>query len=99
LASREEKVMGELSRRAFAKVAATGVLAGGVLTWMVGALRAAPERRERHPHIHRALEELRETRRELKDAAHDFGGHRAEALEAVDVAIRQLEVCLKFDRK
>jgi hypothetical protein len=34
----------------------------------------------------------------LKIAAHDFGGHRDEAVEAVDKAIRQLEECLKCDK-
>jgi len=56
--------------------------------------QAAPEG-ERHPAIHRALKELREARRELKDAAHDFHGHREDALKAVDAAIEQLEICLK----
>ena len=45
---------------------------------------------ERHPRIHAAVEALREAREELKSAAHDFCGHRAEALEQVDRAIRQL---------
>lgn len=57
---------------------------------------ATPE--EHHPHIRAALQELREARHELKEAAHDFGGHRAEALEATDNAIRQLEICLKYDK-
>jgi hypothetical protein len=35
----------------------------------------------------------------LKEADHDFGGHRKEALEAVDVAIKQLELALKYDKK
>jgi hypothetical protein len=61
-------------------------------------VQAAPER-ERHPHIRVALEELREARRELKEADHDFGGHRKAALVAVDEAIVQLEKALKFDKK
>jgi hypothetical protein len=70
----------------------------GLMTWGgPGQALAAPK--ERHPHIHRALEELRESRRELKEADHDFGGHRKEALEAVDVAIKQLELAFKYDKK
>jgi uncharacterized membrane protein len=53
---------------------------------------------EPHPHIRAALHELHEAQGELKRAAHDFGGHREEALEAVDKAIHQLEVCLKYDK-
>ncbi len=51
-----------------------------------------------HPEIHDALASLRHAREHLEHAAHDFGGHRAEALRATDEAIRQLEICLKYDR-
>jgi hypothetical protein len=34
----------------------------------------------------------------MEHAAHDFGGHRADALRATDDAIRQLEICLRYDR-
>ncbi len=54
---------------------------------------------DRHPHINHALFELREARTELKDAAHDFKGHRAKALKDVDYAIEELELCLKFAKK
>jgi len=92
--------MNMLSRYAGRAALAGGLLLGG-MTLIPGdsttALAKAPV--ERHPHIHRALRELREARRELKNADHDFGGHRAEALEAIDRAIRQLERALKYDRK
>jgi hypothetical protein len=51
-----------------------------------------------HPEIHDALASLRHAREHLEHAAHDFGGHRADALRATDEAIHQLEICLKFDR-
>ena len=51
-----------------------------------------------HPEIHDALNSLRHAREHLEHAAHDFGGHRVEALRATDEAIRQLEICLKYDR-
>jgi len=54
---------------------------------------------ERHPHIHAALRELHEAERELKEAAHDFGGHREEALKATDHAMEQLKLALEFDKK
>jgi hypothetical protein len=57
------------------------------------------EKKERHPHIRAAIRELQEARRELHTAAHDFGGHRAEALEAVDNAIKQLRVALQYDKR
>jgi hypothetical protein len=54
---------------------------------------------EQHPHIRAAIRELQEAKRELQTAAHDFGGHRKEALESVDTAIRQLQEALKYDKK
>lgn len=54
---------------------------------------------ERHPHIHHAIVELKKVREELKEAKHDFGGHREKALKDTDEAIVQLEKALKFDRK
>ena len=51
-----------------------------------------------HPEIRDALEALRTARTHLKDARHDFGGHRAEALKEVDRAINQLQICMKYDR-
>jgi len=51
-----------------------------------------------HPEIQRALDALHVARTHLHDAAHDFGGHREEALRAVDEAIRQLEICKGYER-
>ena len=53
---------------------------------------------EPHPQIREALEALRRAKAHMEHAAHDFGGHRVEALKATDEAIRQLELCLKFDK-
>lgn len=53
---------------------------------------------EPHPEIREALGSLRRAKEHLEHAAHDFGGHRVEAIRATDDAIRQLELCLKFDR-
>jgi hypothetical protein len=53
---------------------------------------------EAHPEIQRALGALRNARAHLQSAAHDFGGHREDALRATDEAIHQLQICLKYDR-
>ena len=71
---------------------------GLALTLSITRIAPAAGAPEPHPHIRAALHELREARAELKTAAHDFGGHRVEALEATDQAIRQLEECLKYDK-
>lgn len=59
------------------------------------AAKADPEP---HPEIREALESLRRARKHMAEAAHDFGGHRVDALKATDEAIRQLEICLRYDR-
>jgi hypothetical protein len=53
---------------------------------------------ERHPEIRDAIESLRHAREHLDHAAHDFGGHRVEAIRAIDDAINQLQICLKYDK-
>lgn len=53
---------------------------------------------EPHPEIRDALEALRKAKFHMEHAAHDFGGHRVEALKATDEAIRQLQICMQFDR-
>src|SRR5438105_2303867 len=56
-----------------------------------GSLAGGPK----HPHLHHALRELREARTELKEAAHDFGGHRVKALAGLNAAIKQIDEALK----
>jgi hypothetical protein len=99
--------MRAVSARALALVTATGVLLAGFgllpLTGdsviAVAQAQEKKEKKERHPRIRAAIHELREAKRELEKADHDFGGHRKEAIEAVDVAIKQLELALKFDKR
>ena len=49
-------------------------------------------------HMHIAVDELREARKELKESAHDFGGHREKAILAIDEAIIQIEKTIPFIR-
>ena len=51
-----------------------------------------------HPHIRAAVAELREARNELEHAAHDFCGHRAQALKDTQVALNQLQAALACAR-
>ena len=69
-----------------------------MLVCLTQSARTAPPP-ERHPRIHAAIEALREAREELKSAAHDFCGHRAEALEQVDHAMRQLHEAEACDHR
>ncbi len=61
----------------------------------VSAVPAAPER---HPEIHDAIESLKRAKEHMEHAAHDFGGHRVEAIRATDEAIRQLQICMEYDK-
>lgn len=54
--------------------------------------------REPHPQIRSAIAALRRAKEHMEHAAHDFGGHRVEALRATDEAIRHLEACLQYDK-
>jgi len=60
---------------------------------------AAPAaQREPHPEIRQAIASLRRAKEHLEHAAHDFGGHRVEAIKAIDESLKQLQDCLKFDK-
>jgi hypothetical protein len=72
------------------------VALAGLMSPILAARAEGPEKKGHHSHIHAALHELREARNELKEAGHDFGGHREAALRAVDTAIKQLEEALRF---
>ena len=76
-----------MTRALFASAVLTGLALLGP-----GAPRASAEE---HARLHAALYELRHARTELKEASHDFGGHRAKALEALDEAIAQVDKALR----
>jgi len=46
-----------------------------------------------HPHIHEALEAMRNAKHHLETAAHDFDGHRVKAIEHLNQAIHEAEIC------
>lgn len=90
------------------KILARSAVVAAVALLYVPGLQAAPAtglatgagdgtqgKHERHPHIRAAIHELREAGKEMKEAAHDFGGHREEALKATEGAIEQLKICLE----
>ena len=72
-------------------------------------LQAAPEtlvtpkhglgQNERHPRIRAAIRELHAAMHEMKEANHDFGGHREAAMTAAETAIDQLQKALEHDKK
>ena len=77
-----------------AKPAATAVTPVASAT----ALAAAATPAEPHPEIRAAINSLRRAKEHLEHAAHDFGGHRVEAIRATDEAIKQLQEALRYDK-
>jgi hypothetical protein len=57
----------------------------------VAAMPAPP-----HPHIHEAIESMRAAKHHMESAEHDFDGHRAKAIEHLDRAIREAEICMEM---
>ena len=49
-----------------------------------------------HPEIEAAISSLQHAKEHLLHASHDFGGHRVDAIKAIDAATHQLEICLKY---
>jgi hypothetical protein len=78
-----------------------------VFVWSFGALavvglasfcafaQAGEVKLHPHHHLHHALWELRDARKELLETKHNFGGHREKAILAIDDAIKQLDHILK----
>ena len=57
------------------------------------------EEKEHHPEIAAAMNHLREAKANLEHAAHDFGGHRANALKHVNEALEECRLALEYDKK
>lgn len=51
---------------------------------------------ERHPHIDEALESMRAAKHHLETAEHDFDGHRVKAIEHLNQAIHEAEICMSM---
>jgi hypothetical protein len=49
--------------------------------------------RKHHPMIWKAAQKLREAKHDLWKAANDFGGHKADAIGAINNALDQLAIC------
>jgi Spy/CpxP family protein refolding chaperone len=52
--------------------------------------------RHYHPAIRAAIRALERAKAEMQAAAHDFGGHRVDAINACDIAIAQLQLALQY---
>jgi hypothetical protein len=58
------------------------------------------EGKEAHPEIRDAMRHLEAAKNILEHkAAHDFGGHRVEAIKSIDAAMDHLRQALNYDKK
>lgn len=58
----------------------------------------APVPPPEYPHMRSAATELREAKAELEHAAHDFCGHRKDAVRATDAALREINAAIACRR-
>lgn len=65
------------------------LLLGGLALATIGQAEAAC------PNIDAAIKALTAAKSDLQNAAHDYNGHRADALKAVNAALSQLGLCLQ----
>ncbi len=73
----------------------SGMVVGIMLC--VGAFTlSAQSGRAMHPRIATAIDALKDARAYMRDAPHDFGGHKESAIRACDDAIRQLQFALAY---
>ena len=72
-----------------------GLVLGMVLTF--GALSVyGQNERAMHPRISAAIAALREAEAYMREAPHDFGGHKAAAMRACEAAREQLNLALAY---
>jgi len=96
-----------LSVFALLSVFGLGMLVGGLKSQPVNAsvAMAAPlpaglaaPMPDRCPNIHEAIHALESAERDLREARHDFCGHRRDAMEVTHHAIEQLRAAEDCDR-
>jgi hypothetical protein len=58
-----------------------------------------PAHHKQHPEIHKAISKLKGAKEDLEKAAHDYGGHKVKAIEAINHAIEELNAALSSDKK
>jgi hypothetical protein len=57
---------------------------------------ASPAPAEEHPHIRAALESMRQAKQHMEAAPPVFEGHREKAIEHLNQAIHEAEICMSM---
>jgi len=58
-----------------------------------------PAHHERHFDLHKTIHKLKTVKDELLKAGHEYGGHKAKAIEAIDKAIEELKAAVESEKK
>jgi len=85
--------------RAFALIAMALTLTFSATSPELQAAQKTPRKTEQRSDIQRAVNELQKAKAYLTLANHDFGGHRDDAVKAVDEAMKQLKLAEQFDKE
>lgn len=73
----------------------TGLLIGIVLSTGVVSL-AGQKEKPLYPRIAKAIAALNDARAFIESVPHDFGGHKVDAIKAIDEATKQLNIALAY---
>src|SRR5579872_2474247 len=84
----------EFMKKAYVVVLMLGLVSGLALPSIINALPMM----NRCPRIHAASDSLKNGQAELAAAGHDFCGHKVEAQQALDNAVRQLREAETCDK-
>ncbi len=84
-----------LTRRAMIALAGLGGMVAGGRIFGTAAARAQPPRR--HERLHRALQEMRDAMHYIRETPFE-GRRKRRALEALEVAIREVEEMIREPR-
>jgi hypothetical protein len=83
-------------KRVIVSIVLGSVLVVGGTTAIVGAQQTRQTERAAHPRISRAIRELEEAIKYMEAAPHDFGGHKAAAIQSSRQAIQDLRQALGY---
>jgi hypothetical protein len=83
-------------KRVITSVVLGSLLAVGGTTSSVGAQQNRQTERAAHPRISRAIRDLEDAIKYMEAAPHDFGGHKAAAIQSSRQAIQDLRQALSY---
>ena len=74
------------------------MIGGLAASTMLGsaALAQTPRQKRAHPRLQRAIEEMEATKAFLENSPNRFGGYKAKAITALEVAIVDLKIAIQY---